>query len=146
MSRTHTVVLVGMMVVGWAVQEPQAAQGQQVEAQIEWAPARTIQEFAGTAAHVKTAGVTLPKLLRQVDPKYTPDAMRAKVQGKVKLFAMVGVDGRIERSQVNESLHPDLDAAAISTLAEWRFEPGRLNDRPVRVAVEVQMEFKLHRD
>ena len=146
MSRTHTVVLVGMMVVGWAVQQPQAAQGQQVQAQIESAPARTIQEFAGTAAHVKSAGVTLPKLLRQVDPKYTPDAMRAKVQGKVKLFAMVGVDGRIERSQVNESLHPDLDAAAISTLAEWRFEPGRLNDRPVRVAVEVQMEFKLHRD
>jgi TonB family protein len=146
MSRTHTFVVVGMMVVGWAVQQPQAAQGQQVQAQIEPVPARTIHEFAGTAAHVKTAGVTLPKLLRQVHPKYTPDAMRAKVQGQVKLFAIVGVDGRIERSQVNESLHPDLDAEAIRTLAQWQFEPGRLDGTPVRVAIEVQMEFRLHRD
>jgi TonB family protein len=138
MSRTHACLLVGMMVVGWAVQQPQVrAQAPQ---------AKTLQEFAGTGLHAKTAGVTMPKLLKQVHPKYTAAAMRAKVEGQVRLFAIVGVDGRIERSQVYESLHPDLDAAAISTLAQWQFEPGRLNNTPVRVAVEVQMEFKLHRD
>jgi TonB family protein len=138
MSRTHTFVVVGMMLVGGAVQEPQVgAQAPQ---------ARTLQEFAGKGVHEKTAGVQAPKLLRQVDPKYTAVAMRAKVEGQVKLFAIVGIDGRVGRSQVSESLHPDLDAEAIGALAQWQFEAGRLNGTPVPVAIEVQMEFRLHKD
>jgi TonB family protein len=140
-------VVVGMMLVGGAVQEPQVgAQAPPAQAQIETAPAKTLQEFAGNEVHAKTAGVQAPKLLRQVHPKYTAVAMRAKVEGQIKLFAIVGVDGRVERSQIYESLHPDLDAEAVRTLAQWQFEAGRLNGTPVPVAIEVQMEFRLHKD
>lgn len=147
MSRTYTYLLMGVMVVGLSFQSQAQTPTAQVQAQSPQAdpvPAKTLREFAAGAAHAETAGVTLPKIVRQMEPKYTAAAMRAKVQGEVRMFALIGVDGRVERSQIVDSLDADLDAAALSTLAQWRFEPGRLGDTPVRVAVEVRMQFRLH--
>ena len=123
----------------------QAVAAQQ-QAQAETRPATTIEEFAGPGALTyRSAGVVLPKVLLRPDPKYTPAAMRAKVQGIVEIFAIVGLDGHVERSQIAQTLHPDLDAEALRTLAQWRFEPARLDLQPVRIAVTVRMEFRLHR-
>ena len=148
MSRTHTYLLVGMMVVGLSGQMQAQSQGFQARVQLQPqadpVPAKTLREFAAGAHHAESVGVTLPKILRQMEPKYTAAAMRAKVQGHVRMFALIGLDGRVERSQIVDSLDADLDAAALGTLAQWRFEPGRLGDTPVRVAVEVRMQFRQH--
>ena len=123
-------------------QVPQTAAAQSVEAD----EAARLEEFAPGVPRKGTPGLALPKLLKSFQPKYTSAALRAKIEGTVVMHAIVGVDGRIEKSAVWRSLHEELDAQALSTLSEWKFEPGRLNGAPTRVAVEVEMMFRVHKD
>lgn len=91
-------------------------------------------------------GVTNPTILRQVDPRYTPDAMRAKIQGMVELEAVVGTNGVITEIRVIKSLDRafGLDEEAIKTAKQWLFRPGRYQGQNVPVMVVIQMEFRLH--
>jgi len=91
------------------------------------------------------SGVVNPTILRQLDPKYTPDAMRAKIQGVVELEAVVGVNGLITEIRVTKSLDRafGLDDEAIRTARQWLFRPGTFQGKPVPVLVIIQMEFHL---
>ena len=92
------------------------------------------------------SGVTIPEILRKLDPKYTPDAMRAKIQGMVELEAVVGTNGMITEIRVIRSLDRafGLDEEAIRTAKLWLFRPGRFQGQAVPVVVVIQMEFRLH--
>ena len=91
-------------------------------------------------------GVTNPTILKQVDPKYTPDAMRAKIQGVVELEAVVGTNGVITEIRISKSLDRafGLDEEAIRTAKQWLFRPGVYQGNKVPVLVVIQMEFRLH--
>jgi len=108
-------------------------------------PADQEDEFIKGTVALKTPGLVKPKLTRGADPKYTPEALRAKIEGTVRIEAIVGVDGRVEKSRVKESLDPALDAEARRTLDLWEFQPARLNSSPVRALIEVEMAFRVHR-
>ncbi|HTI39371.1 MAG TPA: TonB family protein [Vicinamibacterales bacterium] len=90
-------------------------------------------------------GVTEPKLIREVKPQYTADAMRAKVQGEVELEAVVNPDGSVDRIRVTRSLDRTfgLDDQAIKAVRQWRFMPGTLKGQPVPVRVSVVLDFTL---
>lgn len=92
------------------------------------------------------AGVTYPRIKQQVNPKYTPLAMRVKLMGTVELDAVVRTDGTVGEVQVTKSLDAvfGLDDAAIQALKAWRFEPATRKGQPVEVVVGVQLEFRLH--
>src|SRR5262245_44256003 len=79
------------------------------------------------------AGVTTPRLVTQVKPRYTVEAMRAKVQGTVLVECVVEVDGTVRRARVARSLDPrfGLDQTAVDAVKEWRFEPGTKDGKPV---------------
>jgi periplasmic protein TonB len=88
--------------------------------------------------------VTTPRLLVQVPPKYTDDALLRKVQGTVELELVVTKEGRPAEVRVRRSLDPGgLDERAIAAVNEWRFEPGRLAGRPVDVLVTVYLDFTI---
>ena len=91
-------------------------------------------------------GLTMPKLIKPVLPKYTSDAMRAKIQGMVKVQIVVMEDGTVGRARVLDSLDPrfGLDANALAAAKQYRFEAGQLNGRAVPVAVSIDLEFRLH--
>jgi len=91
-----------------------------------------------------TKDLQLPRVLREIKPKYTPDAMREKVQGTVKLQAVVLADGTVGRARILEGLHEQLDAAAIAAAKQWLFFPGQLKGEPVPVAMELMLQFRLH--
>ncbi|HEX8032124.1 MAG TPA: energy transducer TonB [Vicinamibacterales bacterium] len=97
----------------------------------------------GTGGGVYRAGsgVSSPVLIKQVRPRYTPDALRDKIQGTVVMEVIVKSDGRPSDIRVVRSLDPGLDAEAIATVAQWRFEPGRLAGQPVDVLVTVLLDF-----
>jgi TonB family protein len=90
-------------------------------------------------------GVTYPRLVREVKPKYTPEAMDAKIQGVVWLEAVVLDTGDIEDVEVTQSLDDvyGLDQAAVEALKQWRFTPGTKDGKPVAVLIEVEMSFTL---
>ncbi len=92
------------------------------------------------------SGVENPTILRQVDPKYTPDAMRAKIQGIVELEAVVGTNGVITEIRVIRSLDRafGLDEEAMKIAKQWLFRPGTFQGKAVAVLVVIQMEFRLH--
>ena len=91
------------------------------------------------------SGIVSPKILVEVKPTYTAEAMRAKIQGTVWLEAVVLPDGSVGNVQITRSLDPTfgLDQEAIKTVKRWRFVPGSRQGRPVAVLVEVEMTFTL---
>jgi protein TonB len=88
--------------------------------------------------------VSTPRLLVQVPPKYSDDALLRKVQGTVVLELVVTKEGRPSEVRVRRSLDPGgLDERAIAAVNDWRFEPGRLAGRPVDVLVTVYLDFTI---
>jgi TonB family protein len=96
-----------------------------------------------TEKDLKARGGTSPKLLREVKPSYTSNAMRAKVQGIVTMEAVVMADGSIGAVRVIRSLHRELDAVAVGTVRLWKFAPARLEGKPIASRVEIEMQFTL---
>jgi TonB family protein len=90
-------------------------------------------------------GVISPRLLKEVKPNYTGDAMRAKIQGIVTMEAVVMPDGSVGQVQITRSLDSTfgLDQEAIRTVKLWRFAPGTRQGVPVPVLVEIEMTFTL---
>lgn len=101
--------------------------------------------FGGGAFRPGTGAVD-PVLLRKVEPKYTPEAMRAKIQGVVELEAVIGTNGQVTDIRVYKSLDRSfgLDEEAMRVARQWLFRPARYQDKPVEMVVIIQMEFRLH--
>jgi len=100
----------------------------------------------GTGGGVYRPGgaVSGPRLIKEVKPTYTNDALRHKIQGAVVLEAVVTVDGCPSQIRVIRSLDPGgLDSQAVAAVAQWQFEPGRLAGTPVDVLVTIQLDFRI---
>jgi protein TonB len=91
------------------------------------------------------SGAEPPTLLRGVDPKYTPAAMQAKIQGTVELEVLVSPTGAVSDVRVSKSLDRShgLDAQAIATARQWLFRPARFKGQAVAYFVVILMEFNL---
>jgi periplasmic protein TonB len=91
------------------------------------------------------SGVVNPRILREVKPQYTADAMRAKVQGTVLLECVVLADGTVGRVDVVRSLDPTfgLDQEAVKAARQWQFQPGTRFGEPVNVLVTIELTFTL---
>jgi protein TonB len=89
--------------------------------------------------------VSSPILLREVRPAYTPDAMRAHIQGEVLLTGIVLPDGSVTRLRVLRSLDPSfgLDEQAIHAVQQWRFKPGIRLGQPVAVQIDISVGFTM---
>jgi periplasmic protein TonB len=89
------------------------------------------------------SGITDPVLLKDVKPQYTPDAMRAKIQGTVLLECVVLTDGTVGQVSIIKSLDPifGLDQEAIKAAKQWRFVPGKRLGQSVNVQVIIELTF-----
>ena len=85
----------------------------------------------------------MPRVISGPKPTYTRQAMQAKIEGTVTLSAVVEKDGTVGDVKVVTSLNPDLDQQAIVAARNWRFEPGRKDDKPVPVQITLEMTFTL---
>ena len=99
----------------------------------------------GGGAYRPGSGIELPRVLREVKPQYTADAMRAKVQGTVLLEAIVMPNGSVGQVKVIKSLDPifGLDEEAVKAAKQWRFVPGTRLGQPVPVIITIELTFTL---
>jgi protein TonB len=99
----------------------------------------------GGGAYRPGSGIISPKLITEVKPQYTADAMRAKIQGTVMVEAVVLPDGSVGNAQITRSLDPTfgLDQEALKAVRRWRFVPGTRQGQPVPVLVEIELTFTL---
>lgn len=90
-------------------------------------------------------GVTLPIPILRASPKYTVEAMRARIQGVAMIECVVLPDGTVGDARVTRSLDRvfGLDEEAIAAAKRWRFRPGLLNGKPVPVIVTIELAFSV---
>ncbi|HXQ98647.1 MAG TPA: TonB family protein [Candidatus Limnocylindrales bacterium] len=80
-------------------------------------------------------------LTHRVDPDYPLEARQAKLQGVIELDVVVDRDGSVV--DVRALNGPEvLGQAAMDALRWWRFEPYRIDGKPVVVQTTVAVEFK----
>ena len=89
-------------------------------------------------------GITAPKPVDTPDPEYTEEARRAKIQGTCILWLIVDAEGHPRDIRVVRGLGYGLDAKALETVKQWRFEPARKDGQPVNVQVSVEVGFRLY--
>ena len=87
-------------------------------------------------------GVTAPRLIRKVEPVYSPEARADHVQGTVILQIVVSEKGRADDISVISPLGFGLDEQAQAAVAKWEFVPGTKADAPVRVLATVEVNFR----
>ena len=87
-------------------------------------------------------GVAAGLLVHQVKPTYPPLARQARIQGTVMLAAVISKDGSITNLHVISG-HPMLTGAALDAVKQWKYRPYMLNNEPVEVETQVQVNFSL---
>lgn len=91
---------------------------------------------------VRMASIPEAKIVRKVQPAYPPDALDHHVQGVVKIKIIIAADGHVEQAHI-VSGHALLAHAALQAVRQWVFQPMGSEERPVRVATEVEVPFRL---
>ena len=77
----------------------------------------------GGGAYRVGGGVTAPRLIYGPEPEFSEEARKAKYQGTVVLWLVVGPDGRTHDIRVQQSLGMGLDEKAIEAIRQWKFDP-----------------------
>jgi len=98
--------------------------------------------FGGGAFRVGN-GVTAPVVLYKKEPEYSEEARKAKYQGTVVLYIEVDPSGRAVNPRVVRSLGLGLDEKALEAVKQWKFKPGYKDGKPVTVAAQVEVNFRL---
>ncbi len=86
--------------------------------------------------------VRQPKIVKIVEPKYPPEARRARIEGIVVVEATVTEEGTVDKVKVISG-HPMLASAAVTAVQNWRYEPTLLNGEPVAVILTAKVNFQL---
>ncbi len=97
-----------------------------------------------TPKRIRVGGqVQQARLIRKVTPTYPPLARQARIQGTVRLQAVIAKDGSVQELQVLPGGHPLLVQAALDAVRQWRYQPTLLNGEPVEVITTVDVVFTL---
>jgi TonB family protein len=88
------------------------------------------------------ANVQRAKLLVKVTPVYPAEAKAQRIEGEVRLEAIVGKDGKVENLQMLSG-DPLLAAAALDAVRQWQYQTTLLNGDPVEVVTEIAVNFTL---
>src|SRR5580704_7161133 len=67
-----------------------------------------------------------PRVLARVEPRYSAEALLARLEGSVRINAVVDREGSIMDLKVLRSLGMGLDEAALGAVDRWTFAPGDL--------------------
>jgi periplasmic protein TonB len=106
-------------------------------------PVKKVEEKPKEVQRIRVGGnVQQAKLVRQPRPVYPPLAKQARIQGVVKLNAIISRDGTIQNLTVLSG-HPLLVPSAMDAVKQWVYQPTLLNGEPVEVVTQVDVNFTL---
>jgi periplasmic protein TonB len=90
-----------------------------------------------------SAGVSEGRLLAPIHPVYPTIAKSARIEGTVVVEAVISKTGAVENARA-VSGPPMLIQAAISAIAQARYQPYNLNGEPVEVETTINIIFRLN--
>jgi TonB family protein len=92
-------------------------------------------------------GIIGPFPLRRVEPQYTEEARKARLQGSVIVLVEVKPDVTVSPNNITivQGLGMGLDEKAIQAVRQWIFKPAYRDGKPTAITmpVAVQVEFRL---
>jgi TonB family protein len=86
---------------------------------------------------------TPPRIQSRVEPEYSEEARKGKLQGSIQLSLVVDPTGTPTQVAVLRPLGMGLDEKAIEAVSQWKFTPGQKNGTPVPVYTQVEITFHL---
>ena len=104
--------------------------------------------FAGSALaqdaqRVRIGGdVQQGKLVKSQAPVYPVLAKRARIEGTVRLQAIIAKDGSVQKVEVLSG-HAVLAQSAVEAVQQWRYKPTELNGQTVEVVTNIDVVFKM---
>lgn len=97
----------------------------------------------GTGPYRPGGNVLAPKIVYQVDPEYTEEARKARLQGIVIIEAIIDTNGNVTSARVLKGMAGGLDRSALAAVEQWRFKPGTMDGKPVPVIFDLMVRFRL---
>jgi len=88
--------------------------------------------------------VMASKFISQSRSRYPQAAKDLRIQGTVRMQAVISTDGRVAELTLLSG-HPYLVDAAMGAVRLWRYQPTLLNGRPVEVVTTIDVVFTLSR-
>jgi TonB family protein len=122
-------------------QNPEVVKG---SVSVSFSPYPSIRVPAELRSQMSRQGASLQigQLILRVDPIYPEDAERQRVEGTVKLHAIIGRDGAVQ--SVEPTGGPaSLVPAAASAVRQWRYKPASLGGQPVEAEEDISIVFRL---
>ena len=107
-----------------------------------WFFGEEIKPDAFDANAVAVTTIRPPRLIRRVNPDYSPAAIAAHVSGPVVIAAVTDIYGRVREARV-VSGHALLGMSALKAVREWIYEPYLVNGIPKPVSFTVTVIFSL---
>jgi TonB family protein len=91
----------------------------------------------------RVPGVSLPRILSNLEPGYDEDSRRAKIEGIVVLYVVIDDRGLPSEIYLLKPLSPGLDANATSSVKKWRFSPAMKDGKPISYGATIEVKFRL---
>jgi TonB family protein len=88
-------------------------------------------------------GGTQPVELQRTIPKYTIEARRAGIEGRVVVRGIVRGDGSIDSLNILQDLQYGLGQSALDAVSQWRFKPATYRGQPIEVYYSVTVNYHL---
>jgi len=89
-----------------------------------------------------TKNLVVGRLLNRVSPFYPDDAKEQRIEGTVRLQAVIGEDGRVQSVQPVSG--PQLlVGAALTAVREWRYGPTLYEGHRIQVQNDIRLVFRL---
>lgn len=85
-----------------------------------------------------------PTVISQAAPEYPVEAIKAGVQARVTVRVLINPNGEVERVEVVKG-HPMLNEAAMEAASKWEFTRGEYKGIPVKVWINIPIDFRLRR-
>ena len=82
------------------------------------------------------------QLVNLIEPVYPPEAVQQKIEGTVKLHAVIGTDGVIE-SLAQVSGPQILVNASMAAVRNWKYSPTRMNGQAIETQEDISFVFRL---
>jgi TonB family protein len=87
-------------------------------------------------------GVSTPKVVHKVDPAYSHEAERDRVQGTALYRVIVDKSGRPRDIELLSPIGYGLDEKGTEAIQKWRFAPGMKDGMPVSVLAQIEINFR----
>ena len=99
--------------------------------------------FGASPAAAQTSGA---QLVREIKPVYPEKLQKENQQGNVLLMGRIDTNGKLQDVRALAASNELFVGPSIAAVKNWQFRPARRNGKPVEIAANIGIRFRLQTD